>query len=73
MDLKVKGNFKVGVHFGTVAVFREGSGSPIFLCESIKSTGLVKLVSVNGLRHKTLAKGSLVEIQAKIDEILALR
>lgn len=73
MDLKVKSGFKVGVHFGTVAVFRDGSGSPIFLCEAIKSTGLIKLVSVNGLRHKTLAKGSQQEIQAKIDDTLAFR
>jgi len=73
MDLKVKTGFNVRMYFGVVAVFRDGTGSPSFLLESVKSTGMIKLISVNGLRHKTVIKGSLAEVQSKLDEILAWR
>ena len=73
MQLSVKNGFKVGSHFGLTAIFRDGCGSPVFLFEYVQKTGMIKMISVNGLRHKTVIKGSQSEIQTKLDEILALR
>lgn len=73
MQISVKSGFKVGSYFGLTAIFRDGCGSPVFLFEHVQKTGMIKMISVNGLRHKTVIKGSLEQIQTKLDEILAWR